>query len=151
MEPLLRFAPDAPGWTPTPESVEQAIRTLHDLFPEADEIRAESFGRIAFVDPGCNLEGVFCPRCGAELGDAWHDRMDRAFSNGFEDLRTVLPCCDAECSLADLEYRGGGAAFGSFVLEVRRPNASPATPTPEGRAMIERALGSRVIVVDAIV
>ena len=100
--------------------------------------------RVEFVDQGGNFEGVYCPVCGADLGEWWPAAMDRAHAGHFADLAVTAPCCGAALSLNDLRYEWP-AGFARFVLEAMNPGVPdlPATTLAE----LEQRLGAPLRVI----
>ena len=132
-----------PDWVPSPENADRGLETFRRLVPGADEVKAEFFDGLQFVDHGENFERVSCPRCGNMLDVTWWQRqMDAAWSfpgSRFERLEVATPCCAAITSLNDLEYRWP-AGFAKFALRARNPNPGGFLPDHE-LGLIAAALG----------
>ncbi len=96
---------------------------------------------VELVHPIECFDRIFCPGCGAEIAeDWWYARLDELYDPraGFANLTVTVPCCDATCSLNDLDY-SGPAGFARFRLQVLYPERDLAT---EEFAQLEGILGS---------
>ena len=118
----LRFIPLAPGYVPEASAQERARDLLHTYTPRADEVRAQVWEHVQFVDCGSNLERVLCPACHADLLDdgRWGRMMDAAYEVLFTSLVIPMPCCGVRLSLNDLEYELP-VGFARFMLEAWNP------------------------------
>jgi hypothetical protein len=132
-----------PHWVPTSENADDGLKTFRRLVAGTDEVTAEFFAGLQFVDQGENFESVCCPCCGGPLDVAWWQRqMDAVWSreqSRFERLEVTTPCCDTVTSLNDLEYRWP-AGFASFALRARNPDPGGLLPDHE-LGLIAAALG----------
>lgn len=127
-EHVLRIIPIDPEFVPPVEAEAEAVRALRSMLESAGSVGARRLDRVGFIDPGANFEGVFCPRCEADVTHAWPEWMSRMAETG---RRILLPCCGAEVPLNDLDYRWP-AGFARFVLEA-------ANPVPDGWLPDEQA------------
>jgi hypothetical protein len=142
---VLSVISDDPSWTPASSTAEQATSIFRQLFPDAGDVAAESFGGVQFVDQGGNFDTVACPSCAATLDRAWwSERMDAAYcaeTRCFDDLAVVMPCCGIQSSLNDLTY-SWPAGFASFALVARNPGRS--WLRPDELAKLSETLGCDV-------
>ena len=137
----LRLIPADPSFVPDAGAQARAHNLLRTRLAGADAITIRVTPDIQFVDPGSNLEGIFCPACGARLDRWWGDAIDRASASSFQELRVQVPCCGAVCSLNDLRYEWP-AGFARFVLEAMNPGV-PDLPAGD-LALLEDILGCRL-------
>lgn len=137
----LKFVPEEPGFQPSREAADAAVGLLNACLPNAEEITAEYFEQVQFIDPGGNWSGVQCPNCSTDIEEWWQDAMSEAVESDFEQLEAVAPCCRAKVSLNDLAYVWP-AGFGKFVLAATNPGVSDLAPEQE-RALSKR-LGHRL-------
>jgi hypothetical protein len=101
---LLIVIPVDPGWEPTAEGASRAHGLMAELVGSADGLFARNHDKVSFIDPGENFESVSCPICDSTLTmEWWGERMDAAWTNGFEELEVVTPCCSSTTSLKRLE------------------------------------------------
>lgn len=118
---FLRLISTDPQYTADRRALREASALLASFLPQAQEVTFEIKEGVSFIDPGQNLERIFCPRCGHEVDMGWWgDQMDAAYETGFSDLSLKMPCCGATVSLNDLQY-DWPAGFARFVLEARNP------------------------------
>jgi hypothetical protein len=118
---FLRLIPTDPQCTAGDRQLREASALLASFLPQAQEVTFEIKEQVSFIDPGQNLERIFCPRCGHQVDMGWWaDQMDAAYETGFSDLSVKMPCCGATVSLNDLQY-DWPAGFARFVLEARNP------------------------------
>lgn len=117
----LRLIPTDPAWRPERDAAERAAVVLSALVPGADEVEAELYAGVTFIDQGANFERLGCPLCGAELAEVWWgEQMAAAGAGGFADLRVSTPCCGKATSLNDLTY-DWPAGFAQSELSVLNP------------------------------
>jgi hypothetical protein len=106
----FRILPTDPAFAPSTQVAARFVDEVRAIVPDAETIAVVGGDEIEFVDAGGNLEGVRCPRCGADLaslegGQWWQNRMTASYeATHFADRRLDLPCCRAESDLADLDY-----------------------------------------------
>jgi hypothetical protein len=118
---FLRLIPTDPQCTADGPQLREASALLAGFLPQAQEVTFEIKEEVSFIDPGQNLERIFCPNCGHQIDMGWWaDRMDAAYETRFSDLSVEMPCCGAFVSLNDLQY-DWPAGFARFVLEARNP------------------------------
>ncbi len=113
--------PTDPWYVPNPNAQQQALATMKQYAPEADEIEINVHPTPTFVDCGANFERVVCPICGTLLNEWWQEAMDQAATANFTDLTITTPCCDTATSLNNLHY-DWPAGFARFVLEAQNPH-----------------------------
>jgi hypothetical protein len=67
---LLTVIPVDPGFTPQRAAADAAALVLKTMAPASDQVTAETFACVEFVDPGGNFEKINCPgvRNGARPG-----------------------------------------------------------------------------------
>lgn len=120
---VLKLIPTSVQCAADSVALKKAVNVLASFFPEAAEVGFESTEQVRFIDPGENLEKIFCPICSNEIDvEWWQEAMSTAHQRHFSDLSIELPCCGAASSLNDLIYHWP-AGFARFVLTVRDPNA----------------------------
>jgi hypothetical protein len=118
---FICIIPGDPWFIPDAQGQIQAQRVFEQFAPQADEIITSVTDTPIFVDAGVNFESVACPRCRQQLDTWWHEIMDRAAPQQFEDLTIVTPCCGAALSLNTLRYEWP-CGFARFTLEAQNPN-----------------------------
>jgi len=140
---VLSVIPADPDWVPLGENANHGLKAFRRFVPGADDVSAEFFGGVQFVDQGEFFERVSCPGCGEPLDVAWwKQQMDAAWSaaeSRFERLEVATPCCGVVSSLNDLDYCWP-AGFASFALRARNPNLGGFLPDYE-LELIAAALG----------
>ncbi len=121
---MLTVIPVDPRFTPQKAEADAAALVLKKMAPASDQVTAETFACVEFVDPSGNFEKINCPACGTALDlDWWAGQMDRASrgqGHGFGDLSATLPCCTTQVSLNELDY-SWPAGFANFALQARNP------------------------------
>ena len=139
---FIRWIPVDPTFVPSDADASRAVEWLRARAPHAQDVNAESFSAICFVDCGVNLETIHCRRCGAELSlPWWRDAMDVAAATKFEDRAVSLPCCGEADRLEMLNY-DWPVGFARFLLEARNANIS--APTPADDDNVAALLGTPV-------
>lgn len=143
---FITFVSTDPRFVPSEIRIFEALDLARRLFPTADAIEEERSSGIRFFDAGANFEAVFCPSCSRQISVNWLSAaMDADYGEAGFQLQTVsLPCCGAECTLADLRYEWP-QAFGRFGLRIM--NAAVGRIKPELLKELETALGTRLRVV----
>jgi hypothetical protein len=137
----LRYVPADPWFRPESKAAEKARALLSSFLPEAEEVTAEFFPTLQFVDPGGNWSGVCCPSCGADAETWWDGAVSAAADSGFVSLDVHPPCCGVQTSLNDMNYVWP-AAFGCFVLDAMNPNVEALSSAQ--LQQLEHELGSVV-------
>jgi hypothetical protein len=115
---------------------------LRAFAPHADQVRAEVFPEIQFIDQGANFESVACPSCGEDITDAWSEWMDTAAQSQFSKLSIQLPCCGLASDLNMLQY-DWPAGFARFMLEAMNPSLGDWLPQAD-LAVLEETLGCKL-------
>lgn len=134
--------PENAKLVPSPDAQQKAIDLFRSIAPHADEVKAEVTEEVRFIDCGANLEKITCPECRKELDiEWWQDAMDEEADAGFPLKRSVLACCKAKLSLADLHY-DWPQAFARFSVEAMNPQIGDLSD--EQMHAFELALGCRV-------
>jgi hypothetical protein len=116
----LRIIPVDPACVPSALARDRALRVLQRVLPLADDVVGQVTEDVRFVDCGTNFETVFCPVCGADIGEWWSVVMEVGHEQQFQDLRVTTPCCGAHTSLNALVY-SWPAGFARYTLEVLNP------------------------------
>ncbi len=139
-ENYLKLIPNNPQFVPAEDAQIQVVNLLERLLPYADERSVWVTSEIAFVDPGGNLNAVYCPNCGSELlaSGWWQQAMDKAYANRFRDLSVQMPCCGTALSLDNLRYEWP-AGFARSWIEIRNPGVIELTARQIKK--IEKAFG----------
>lgn len=137
----LRYVPVDPYFRPSADAAESTRQLVASLLAEAEDVTAEPFDAVQFIDAGSNWQGVFCSACGADAEAWWADAVSALADAGFSSLMTTAPCCGATVSVNELRYPWA-AAFGSFVIDAMNPNAVGLPP--EQLWAIGRSLGCEV-------
>lgn len=121
---VLKFIPTDPQYVPDLEAQQKAKEILQHFYPDADRVEIVVTEHITFVDPGENLERIFCPLCErhVEIG-WWQEAMTMAYQTHFTNLTVSLPCCGRRSSLNDLHYVWD-AGFARFIMEVYNSSAA---------------------------
>ncbi len=115
-----------PDFEPVREVGENVVELLKGSI-SADSVEIKYHGQISFIDCGGNLESITCPCCGAELSsDWWGEAMEQAAQSEFENLETIVPCCNREMSLNELEY-DFPCGFGKWEIDIWNPQGELTT------------------------
>lgn len=134
-----------PDFEPTQEVGSNVVEHLKGCI-SADSVEIKQYGQVSFIDCGGNLESIACSCCGEELPfDWWGEAMEQAAQSEFEELKVVVPCCNREVSLNELEY-DFPCGFGRWEIEVRNPQGEL---TSEIMQELTKILGVEVKVVKA--
>ena len=141
----IELVPDDPYVVPHASRQKQAKPYFAKLFPDADEIKAETFDTVRYFSCGPeNLVRVCCPSCDKEIPMTWwRDQMHKDFADGFQLAEYSMPCCREKFTLNDLEYEGN-QAFGMFALSAWNPRIDL---KDKDREELERILGVELRVV----
>jgi hypothetical protein len=142
----LHIIPVDPNYVPDAEHAGAATRDFAKLIGGAADISTETTDDVRFVDSGVNWEGVFCPRCRADLDDWWSGAMHEAAALDFRTLTARLPCCGASVSLNDLDYPWP-VGFARWSLTARDPARHDVKDTD--LESLSEALGCEVCIVRA--
>lgn len=102
----IYLIPDDAFFIPDASKQELARRRLHEIAPEAGEIKQSVSENVRFQDCGANFERIGCPSCQAEISISWWQRcMDEDFDgDGFRVATYDTPCCGSKITLHDLAY-----------------------------------------------
>ena len=120
---ILKLIPVDPFFIPDENAQQAALELLTAWLPTADVVNGTASDEVNFVDPGMNLQQIFCPGCGSPLDmEVWQGFTDATYAIQFADLTVTMPCCGAVGSLNDLHY-DWPAGFARYVLESLNPNA----------------------------
>lgn len=117
----IRVIPTDPSFVPVSADAELARRLVALMFPQAQSVEAMVFDEIRFVDYGENIEEILCPACGADLESWWDDAVSDAAEVKFRNLDVVMPCCSANTTLNDLDYRWP-MGLARFMIEAWNPD-----------------------------
>lgn len=135
---LIRLMPFIPNYVPPVDKITTAVGVLSSIFPDLT-IEAAVYPEVQFLDPGGNLEAVYCFCCGAQLDLAWWGKaMDQSARDQFTDLSVITPCCGCETNLNDLQYCWP-AGFARFCITISSPSSDLEKPVMEA---VEHALGT---------
>jgi hypothetical protein len=135
---LLKLIPVDENFMPSDVAQHEAAKLLKSFVSKADEVFVTENSEIMFIDPGENLEEIFCPECGSKLDDHWWKQaMDIAYQTKFKELDVTLPCCNTRSSLNQLIYKWP-AGFARFVLVARNPETNI---NDEQTILLEKTLG----------
>jgi hypothetical protein len=94
-----------PTWVPDEVAEACGKVVLRRQASDACEVSTETFGEITFVDCGGNLQGIYCPLCGAAVSIPWwQEAMDAAFKSHFANLHVTTACCGGSTTLNDLRF-----------------------------------------------
>jgi hypothetical protein len=119
---ILKIVPRDPLFRPSEEAEMAVKRLLKEMIPRHDTLEAKRHDSVVFVDCGENHERTTCPRCGADLGQHWHQWMNDSYRrSGFRDREVVVPCCGATVDLNDLLYYFP-MGFASWFIELWNPD-----------------------------
>lgn len=134
-----------PDFEPTQEVGSNMVEHLKGCI-SADSVKIKYHKQVSFIDCGGNLESITCPSCGKELSFVWWGEvMEQAAQSEFEELNVVVPCCNREVSLNELEY-DCPCGFGKWEIEVWNPQGEL---TSEIMQELAKMLGVEVKVVKA--
>jgi len=120
---FIVLVPSDPEFAASSDTLKRVAAVLHRLAPSADRIEPEVSRAIRFHDAGSNFEGIFCPRCAAEISiDWWQERMeDDSAEEGFRLGRYSVPCCNTPLTLNELRYESP-QAFGRTSWTLQNAN-----------------------------
>ena len=140
---ILKIVPRDPLFRPSEEAEMAVKRLLKEMIPRHDTLEAKRHDSVVFVDCGENYERTTCPRCGADLGQHWHQWMNDSYRrSGFRDREVVVPCCGATVDLNDLLYYFP-MGFASGFIELWNPDPA-AFVSAQNETVIGASLGSPV-------
>jgi hypothetical protein len=118
---IIRLIPDDPRFIPVHSAQVEAEKLVTSMLPKAEKVIVIVTENINFVDPGGNLERIFCPICGSEISlEWWKQAMSKAYETKFTDLTVEMPHCGQLSSLNELRYVWE-AGFARFVIEAHDP------------------------------
>jgi hypothetical protein len=118
---ILKITPTEPAYIPDSSSENKCRLYLEELFG-ADQIELLETNDVEFIDPGQNLEHVYCNICNRELDlGYWSTIVDSASLNNFNDLTFLTPCCRNQASLNSLRY-AMPAGFAKFSIQIMNLN-----------------------------
>ncbi len=130
---LLQLIPADPEYVPDATAQQAAQRIFASLVSgegeetevsEVPEVTVEVSDTIQFFDAGTSWERTLCPNCRSHLSvEWWQQAMDSAYSTGFQNLDSKLPCCGSVRSLNELTYEMP-QGFARFALIARDPNVN---------------------------
>lgn len=110
----------APDFEPAQEVIFNMVEYLKGCV-YADNVEVKLHGQVSFIDCGGNLENISCPCCGADMSfDWWGEVMEQAAQSEFEELNVMVPCCNREVNLNELEYEFP-CGFGRWEIDVLNP------------------------------
>jgi len=121
------FIPVNRHFVPAEEGVRSALEKLKELFPYAEEYKAEDFESAQFVSPELFASSVSCPVCGSttlrgssadEPGRIWFAKIDDSKSKLNEIEQTILPACGHSVPFSELEF-DYASGFARFALTAR--------------------------------
>ncbi|WP_395571072.1 hypothetical protein [Streptomyces sp. BK79] len=142
----LTVIPTDPWWQPGEEAAGRAAAVLAGFLPDhdrlgEDEVKWHDIPRVVVC--GENLQGIRCPRCGADLytGEWFGKEVTARHEEGFATLGTTTPCCGARTSLNDLVY-DWPCGFARFEIDVLYPERD--WLSEEELARVAEALGHPV-------
>jgi len=133
----LKLIPKDPNFIPDQSTHQDAINLLEELTPDGEEVEAEVYSQLTFIDQGQNLEEIVCPSCSKVLaldpcseedadGEKIIEEIDRQSENNeLESGLIKMPCCNNNVKTTDLEFEWP-AGFAKFELsslnpEIERP------------------------------
>lgn len=98
--------------------VNDAIAFINNHYGEV-EIEYIDYEEVTFIDCGTNLKTIKCNNCDEVLSiEWWGSQMSNWYEN--HDLSIILPCCEAETSLNDLNYNLD-CGFSTFEFRLLNP------------------------------
>ena len=121
---FLYVVPSDPWWRPDPGAGRAAgdlVASLALAGEDRGTCEVDWSDGVELVDCGENLERIGCALCGSELPAGWfRDGLDERYVDGagFATLDVAVPCCGAETTFNDLDYRWP-MAFARFAIAVR--------------------------------
>jgi hypothetical protein len=119
----IAIVPEDPRYIPTERQRTRGRERFLEIAPDADKIEIRISDDIRFYDCGSNLEKTSCPSCPAEIpNEWWQDRLDDdSDDDGFKLAPYVMPCCNAQHTLHELDY-DWPQGFGQFAIDAMNPN-----------------------------
>lgn len=147
---FLKLVPLDPSFVPGTREQAEAVALLSAAFPEGEDVEAEVYDTVTFIDNGENTEAIICTVCGRslefadELAAEVMRQLNDAIDAGLVSTETIaMPCCRSIVAVTSVRF-DWPAGFARFELSIRNPN----TPRPmpdEVRRRLEVALGSPLL------
>ena len=117
---VCKIIPTDPNTKIATDKMDAARKYVEDIL-KCDSVNVQYSDNPKFIDCGSNLERIKCPECGRKLGfDWWQGAMSTASKSSFTGLDVVLPCCNKESSLNELDY-DFKCGFASFEIDIVNP------------------------------
>jgi hypothetical protein len=117
---------------------EAAFNLLKTIRPEAEDPELYLSDKPDFFDCGGNFENVFCPFCGTDIREWWHNPMNEWWNSADRrDLSVVTPCCGRATTLNELDYNQP-QGMACVAITLLNPDSDL---EPEERQQVEAALG----------
>jgi hypothetical protein len=117
---VCKIIPADPNTKISPDKMD-AVKKYIEAILKCDSVNVQYSDNPKFIDCGSNLEKIKCPICGRELGfDWWQGAMSTASKSSFTGLDVVLPCCNKESSLNELDY-DFKCGFASCEIDIVNP------------------------------
>jgi hypothetical protein len=126
---FIRVIPTDPEWQPTAEAASRTVKYVAGLFTgpgdHAEAVEPIYYESITLIDGGEYMEGLFCPRCEADIGLDWFWELVDERNDGrmigeptIHDLSVEVPCCAAALTLSELRFKAP-VGFARFEVSVR--------------------------------
>jgi hypothetical protein len=117
----LHLIPEDLQYVPLKERVERVIDILKELCPGI-QVEVTTTQKVRFIDPGSNLQAIYCPKCRRQLDMVWWQQvMSTKYATNFTDMDVETPCCGYRTRLDRLEY-DWPAGFARFSISLLNPD-----------------------------
>jgi hypothetical protein len=147
---FLKLVPLDPNFVPGSREQAEAVALLSTAFPDGEDVEAEVYDTVTFIDNGENTEAIICTVCGRslefadELAAEVMGQVNDAIDAGSISTQTItMPCCGSIVAVTSLRF-DWPAGFARFELSIRNPNVDRPIPD-EVRQRLEVALGSPLL------
>src|SRR5688572_21017180 len=103
----IHIIAEVAGFIQDEERQREAVVYFRQIAPEADEVTVSVSESLEFIQCGGNFRKICCPSCGSEIEmEVWQEWMDKDYGKkGFILREHRMPCCDAEHTLHQLNYK----------------------------------------------
>lgn len=147
---FLKLVPLDPNFVPGTHEQAEAVALLSAAFPDGEDVEAEVYDTVTFIDNGENTEAIVCTVCGRsldfadELAAEVMGQLNDAIDAGSISTQTItMPCCGAIVAATSLRF-DWPVGFARFELSIRNPNADRPIPD-EVRQRLEVAIGAPLL------
>jgi len=154
-ENYLKLIPRDSYFIPDESTHQDAIELLEKLTPDGEEVEAEVYSELTFIDQGQNLEEINCPSCSTSLKQNIYTEDETDCEKIFNQISEQsddeeldsgiiqMPCCSNEVKTTDLTFKWT-AGFAKFELSVLNPQISEQL-SEENVAALSKILGCELL------